>query len=74
MANLTIKSNQKLTSRSICDYNCIFELTVIERKGSFATVKFMGNTKRTKVLLDTEGNEYLMPEKYSMAPKFKAIN
>ena len=68
----TIKTNQKLTSRSICDYNCIFELTVIERKGKFATVNFMGNTKKTKVYSDSEGNEYLQPEKYSMSPIFKA--
>lgn len=70
----TIKSNTKLTSRSIGDYNCIFELNVIERKGNFATVKFMGNTKRTKVYSDFEGNEYLQPEKYSMSPIFRATN
>jgi len=73
MAALTIKSNQKLTARSLCDYNCIFELIVIERKGNFATIKHMGNTKRTKIHLDNDGNEYLMPEKYSMCPIFKAI-
>jgi len=70
----TIKSNQILTSRSLCDYDCIFKLTVIERKGNFATVKFMGNTKRTKIYSDSEGNEYLQPDKYSMAPRFNAIN
>jgi len=68
----TVKSNQTLTSKSICDSECIFKLTVIERKGNFATVKFMGNTKRTKVYSDSEGNEYLQPEKYSMAPIFRA--
>ena len=68
-----IKSNTVLESRSICDYNCIFKLTVIERKGNFATVKFQGITKRTKVYTDSEGNEYLQPEKYSMAPRFKAL-
>jgi hypothetical protein len=70
----TIKSNQTLTSRSICDYNCIFTLSVIERKGNFAIVKIMGNIKRTKVYVDMDGNEYLHPEKYSMAPIYKAIN
>ena len=67
-----IKSDQKLTSRSICDYDCIFKLTVIERKGNFATIKYMGNTKKTKVYSDSEGNEYLQPDKYSMAPRLKA--
>jgi hypothetical protein len=70
----TIKSNQTLTSRSICDYNCIFELKVIERKGNFAKVNFQGNEKRTKIKIDSYGNEYLQPDNYSMAPKFKAIN
>ena len=68
----TVKSNQKLTARSICDYNCIFELTVIERKGNWATIKRDGMTKRTKIYTDSDGNEYLMPEKYSMAPMFRA--
>lgn len=68
----TIKSNTTLTSRSICDYNCIFELTVIERKGNFATVDYMGNQRRVKVRVDSDGNEYVQPDNYSMAPRFKA--
>ncbi len=68
----TIESNQTLTARSIGDYNCIFTLTVIERKGNFAKIRFQGSEKRTKVYTDKEGNEYLMPEKYSMAPVFRA--
>jgi hypothetical protein len=70
----TIKSNQTITSRSICDNNCIFTLSVIERKGNFATVKIMGNVKKTKVYVDMDGNEYLHPEKYSMSPIYRAIN
>jgi hypothetical protein len=69
----TIKSNQILTARSIGDYNCIFELQVIERKGNFATVKDMGNIKRIKIRLDSEGNECLRPDNYSMAPTYRAI-
>lgn len=68
-----IIANQTLTSRSICDYNCIFSVKVISRKGNFATIEESGNTKRTKVYTDNEGNEYLQPEKYSMAPIFRAI-
>lgn len=70
----TIKANQILTSHSICDNDCIFKLTVIERKGNFTTVNYMNNTKRTKVYSDRDGNEYLQPEKYSMSPIFRAIN
>jgi hypothetical protein len=68
----TIKSNTVLTSKSICDQNCIFELQVIERKNNFAKIKYQGIEKRTKVYNDREGNEYLMPDKYSMAPIFRA--
>lgn len=55
----TVKSNQTLTSRSICDYDCIFNLTVIERKGNFASIKFMGNEKELKYgLIQTATNIY----------------
>lgn len=70
----TIKTNQILTSRSICDYDCIFKLQVIERKGNFATIKRDGNIKKVKIRIDIDGNEFLMPDNYSMAPMFKAIN
>jgi len=70
----TVKSNQTLTSKSICDSECIFKLTVFERKGNFATVKYMNNVRRVKVRIDSDGNEYLQPDNYSMAPRFKAIN
>ena len=68
----TIKSNTTLTSRSICDFNCIFKLTVIERKGNFATINYMGKQRRVKVRIDSDFNEYIQPDIYSMAPRFKA--
>ena len=68
----SIKSNTTLTSRSICDYNCIFKLEVIERKGNFATIKYMNEVKRVKIRIDSDGNEFLKPDNYSMAPTFKA--
>ncbi|MFZ4546735.1 MAG: hypothetical protein ACOYN4_04840 [Bacteroidales bacterium] len=69
----TIKSNQTLTAKSICDNNCIFELEVIERKGNFATIKYNGKIRKTKVR-EFWGEEYLRPDTYSMAPTFIAIN
>jgi len=68
-----IQANEILTSRSICDSNCIFKLTVIERNGNFAKVKYDGIEKRTKIYKDLYGDEYLIPERYSMAPIFRAI-
>ena len=66
-----IESNTTLTTRSICDYDCIFSLTVLNRKGSFATIRFQGNEKRVKVKNDGDC-EYVKPGNYSMAPIFRA--
>jgi len=66
-----IQSSTTLTARSVCDYDCIFSLEVIERKGCWATIKYMGVVSRTKIKTDDRG-EYIMPKKYSMAPIFRA--
>jgi hypothetical protein len=66
-----IESNTTLTARSICDYDCIFSLKVLNRKGSFATIRFQGNEKRVKVRNDGD-REYVKPNNYSMAPIFRA--
>jgi hypothetical protein len=67
----TIQTGQTLKARSICDYDCVFSLEVLERKGNFATVRFQGNEKRVKIRRDDSG-EYLRPDNYSMATIFKA--
>ena len=67
-----IKSGQTLTARSIGDYNCIFSVQIIERKGSFVTVKAQNNVKRMKVLADDRGEYIYALGKYSMAPIFRA--
>jgi hypothetical protein len=46
---------------------------VLSRKGAFAVIKWMNDEKRKKVLIDSDGCEFIMPERYSMAPVFKAI-
>jgi len=68
----TIQPNTTLTARSICDFDCIFKVEVIERKGSFVTVKAMGNVKRVKVMADDRGEYIYALGKYSMAPIFRA--
>jgi predicted choloylglycine hydrolase len=69
----TIQPGQTLTARSACDYECIFRVTVIERKNSFATVKVMGSEKRVKINKDSCGNEFVYAMgKHSMAPVFRA--
>ena len=69
----TISAGQTLKARSVCDYETIFTAEIIERKGSFVTVKAMNSTKRVKVNKDSEGNEFIYAlGKYSMAPIFRA--
>jgi len=70
--NNTIKANTTLTARSIGDYNCIFSLPVLKRTAKMATVIYMGNEQRVKIKIDSDGNEYIKPANYSMAPIFRA--
>jgi len=74
---MTITAGQTLTTRSLCDYDCIYTVKVLDRKKSFATVSLDrngGEVKRVKVY-EWEGREYIMPYgKYSMAPRFYADN
>ncbi len=67
-----IKAATKYTARSVCDYNCIFELFVINRTAKTATIKYNGEIRRTKIKTDYTGIEYLRPDDYSMAPMFRA--
>jgi hypothetical protein len=69
----TIKAGQTLTARSIADYDCVFSVEILERKGSFVTVKVQGNTKRMKVHSDSYGELIYAMGKYSMCPIFRAI-
>jgi len=68
----TITAGSTLTTRSICDADCFFSLSVIERKGSWATISYDKKNRRTKIRTDYQGREYLMPDRYSMAPIFRA--
>jgi hypothetical protein len=68
---MTIQSATTLQARSICDHTCVFTLKVIERKNMWAKINYNGKESRTKIHVDDRG-EFLMPERYSMAPIFRA--
>lgn len=71
--NTKIKPNTVLTARSLCDYDCIFEVQVLARSGSFVQVKAMGEEKRCKIKTMPDGEEFIMAHgRYSMAPAFRA--
>lgn len=67
----TIQTGSILTATSICDNNCKWTATVIERKGNFITAIINGEVVRKKVnVYNGEEFVYLLG-KYSMAPTFK---
>lgn len=69
---MKIQANTTLKTRSIGDYNCIFEAKVHSRTEKSCVITLMGTTQRTKIYTDRDGVEYLRPYKYSMAPFFFA--
>lgn len=58
-------------SRSICNHDCIFSIKVIKRTEKTVTYEYMNETRRSKIRVDDSG-EYIQPDRYSMAPTFRA--
>jgi len=67
-------TGQKLSARSICDYDCIFRGTVVKRTAKFITLKIDGyrDLKRVKVNVHEDVEEVYPLGRYSMAPCFTA--
>lgn len=64
----TITTNSTITARFITDSELRKQITVIERKGQFASIMIDGKIERKKVYSDN-GKEYIFPYgRYSMAP------
>ncbi len=66
--------NQEVSSRSICDYDCIFRGTILSRTAKFVTIKMDGykEPKRIKVKIQ-DGVEKIYPlGTHSMAISFLA--
>ena len=59
--------------RSFCDYDCIFTIDIIERKGNKITLKSWDNSIRKKIVkVDNDGVEWFRYDRYSMAPIYRA--
>ncbi|WP_199715125.1 hypothetical protein [Acutalibacter sp. 1XD8-33] len=56
---------------SACDHNCIFTIKIVKRTEKTVTFERDGETRRTKLFSDERG-EYVIPDRYSMAPVFRA--
>ena len=73
MENMKMMANTTYYSRSIGDYNCVFNIKVLSRTEKTAKIiDFYGNERRAKIYTDEHGMEFIMPEKYSLAPVFRA--
>ena len=67
------KTGQKLASRSICNWDCIYSATVVSRTAKTVTIEENGEQKRCKVHQDDQGVEFIYPHgRYSMAAIFRA--
>ena len=68
------EAGMNVSTRSICDHNCIYKGVIISRTEKTVTIKTaMEGVKRCKIFIDGDGGEYIMPfGKYSMAPSFRA--
>lgn len=56
---------------SACDSNCVFVIKIIKRTDKTVTFERNGKTRRAKLFSDEHG-EYIIPDRYSMAPVFRA--
>ena len=58
--------------RSACNHDCIFTIKVVKRTAKTVTYIYDGKQRRSNIKLDDNGNEYIRPDNYSMAPVFRA--
>lgn len=67
----TFEIDHKYYDTSVCNHNCVFTIEIVKRTAK--TVIFLrdGKERRTKLFCDEHG-EYIIPDRYSMAPVFRA--
>ncbi len=58
-------------SRSICNHDCVFTIKITKRTAKTVSYEYMGESRRSKIRVDDSG-EYIQPDRYSMAPVFRA--
>lgn len=74
MKTESIKVGDTLIARSLFDYDCIYTMTILKRTPNTATFTDYrcgyGATRTSKIRKDWEGNEFIRPDLWSMAPTF----
>ena len=67
----TFEIGHKYYDTSACDHNCVFTIEIVKRTTKTVTFRRDGKERRTKLFCDERG-EYIIPDRYSMAPVFRA--
>lgn len=67
----TFEVGKKYYDTSACDHNCVFVVEIIKRTAQTVTFRRNGKERRAKIYTDG-GGEYIVPDRYSMAPVFRA--
>jgi hypothetical protein len=62
-----------LRCRSLADYDCIFEFTVVKRTDKFVTLRYFNEDLKVAIRCGSDGREYCFPlGKHSMSPMLYA--
>ena len=73
--NAQFQIGRTYSERSLCDHDCIFSFTILDRTAKMVTVKVHGNIVRRKVGMDEHGVEHFLPfGRYSMCTNISAAN
>ncbi|MBW2559684.1 MAG: hypothetical protein JRE40_02390 [Deltaproteobacteria bacterium] len=70
-----IQPGTKIPARSACDYDTIFWVFVISRTKKMATIvedESDSKPRACKIHTGSDGVEFLMPDRYNMAPVYSA--
>lgn len=67
----TFEVGKSYYTTSACDHNCVFVVEIVKRTAKTVTFRRDGQERRAKIYTDHNG-EYIVPERYSMAPVFRA--
>ena len=67
----TFEIGKEYFSRSICNHDCVFTIKITGRTAKTVSYEYMGESRRSKIRVDESG-EYIQPDRYSMAPIFRA--
>lgn len=67
----TFEVGKTYYATSACDHKCVFVVEIVKRTAKTVTFRRDGQERRAKIYTDHNG-EYIVPERYSMAPVFRA--